>query len=591
MIEFFRALPRGGFALLSALLLLLVAAVPTATAGGDHDHGPAPAAASTPASPRLTAVSESYELVGILAGNRLTLYLDRRADTAPVTAARIELSIGSASGVAEPLADGTYAFASPQLAEKGEHEVIATITEADRSDLLVAALKIPAADAHAAFDHDHALHHRPGADHTHFTLPGVVRTALDGVGVPAATVERKLHHAPVLAGLGLALGLLVGGIVRGRSGIIAGIVALLTVLGAGVALAGPGHDHGDGRHDSGGGGAVGGDTPRRLPDGALLLPKPTQRLLDIRTRVLQPETARRAVRLIGRIIPDPNRSGLVQSTIGGRIKPPAGGLPVLGQSVKAGDILAYVEPAFAPIDASDVRQTAGDLEQRIALLEVRISRQQRLVDKEVASRANLQDLEIELAGLQARRAQLQRSRSEPEQLLAPVDGVIASVRIAAGQVVTSADTLLDIVDPRSLWIEAISFDAIDVDAQSTARAATGDGQLYDLGFVGRSRALQQQATVLQFRVTKPDERLSIGSPVKVLIETGAPISGLIVPRSAVAQAPNGETIAFKRLAPERYQPLPIRFDDIDGERVHVTGGLAAGDQIIVRNAPLVNQIR
>jgi len=126
------------------------------------------------------------------------------------------------------------------------------------------------------------------------------------------------------------------------------------VIGAGVALAGPGHDHGEA-----GATAAQGDAPRRLPDGELFLPKPTQRLLNIRTRVLKPEIALSTDRLIGRVIADPNRSGLVQSTIGGRIRATDDGLPILGQRVKKGQILAFVEPAFAPIDVSDVRQTKG----------------------------------------------------------------------------------------------------------------------------------------------------------------------------------------------------------------------------------------
>ena len=103
--------------------------------------------------------------------------------------------------------------------------------------------------------------------------------------------------------------------------------------------------------------------------------------------------------------------------------------------------------------------------------------------------------------------------------------------------------------------------------------------------------MQQQATVLQFRVDNPTEVLNIGSPVKVLIEKGEPVTGLIIPRSAVAQAPNGQSVAFKRLEPERYLPSAVRIEDLDGERVHVTAGLKPGDQIIVKGAPLVNQIR
>ncbi len=231
----------------------------------------------------------------------------------------------------------------------------------------------------------------------------------------------------------------------------------------------------------------------------MFLPKPTQRLLAIRTRILETDTARSADQLIGRIIADPNRSGLVQSTIGGRIQAASGGIPILGQHVKKGQVLGYVEPAFAPIDASDVRQTAGDLAQRIAVLDARIARQKRLVNSGVANPASLEDLEIEREGLEARRRELEKSRVEPEALIAPVDGVIADVRVVAGQVVTASDTLMNILDPGSLWVEAISFDEHSDLTGRRATARVGEGKVLELSFVGRGRTLQQQASVLQFK--------------------------------------------------------------------------------------------
>ncbi len=225
------------------------------------------------------------------------------------------------------------------------------------------------------------------------------------------------------------------------------------------------------------------------------------------------------------------------------------------------------------------------------MLEARITRQKQLVEKGVVNAASLQDLEIEKDGLWARRKELTAARSEPEALVAPVDGVIAEVRVVAGQVVSTADTLFNIVDPASLWVEAISFDPNIDPSVTKAQARTSDGALFDLAFVGRSRTLQRQATVLQFRLKAPNEALSIGSPVKVLIEKGDTITGLILPRSAIAQAPNGQMVAFKRIEPERYLPVAIRITDLDGERVIAAAGLKPGDQIIVEGASLVNQIR
>ena len=70
------------------------------------------------ASPRS---SETYELVGILRGDRLIIYLDRFATNEPVTTANIAVTIGDATEAvnAEWAAEGTYALTSPRFADRG----------------------------------------------------------------------------------------------------------------------------------------------------------------------------------------------------------------------------------------------------------------------------------------------------------------------------------------------------------------------------------------------------------------------------------------------------------------------------------------
>jgi hypothetical protein len=79
-----------------SLAVLLLGTSMSATAGEGHDHGDAAPAAAGTALPRFAAVSETFELVGVLDGKQVTLYLDRFADNAPVRGAKIELEIAGA---------------------------------------------------------------------------------------------------------------------------------------------------------------------------------------------------------------------------------------------------------------------------------------------------------------------------------------------------------------------------------------------------------------------------------------------------------------------------------------------------------------
>ena len=575
-----QARPAAIFApLLVGLVILFSGSV--ANSGPGHDHGNGTSAVeASPASPRLVAESDKFELVGILKNGALTVYLDRRQDTSPVLNATIELLMDGESHIAEPTPEGVYRVVSPKLVEPGEREVIITIAHEGAADLLVGVLGESGAHNHDQ-GHDHSGAEGSGAERA----PGAFLAALQTAGLANSSSCPASITILTLLGAGMMLGVFLGASLRWRKGLGVAATLFAILFGADMALAGPGHDHG------GEAAQINGDAPQRLADGAIFLPKSTQRLLQIRTRILLPEETRTSRKLVGRVIADPNRAGLVQSTIGGRVRLAENGLPLLGQTVVAGDVLAYVEPAFAPIDASDVRQTGGDLEQQIALVEARIKRQKELVARSVSSRADLEDLEIELSGLEARRKLLAESRSKPEPLIAPVGGVVASVDVVAGQVVAAGHTLFKVVDPSRLWIEALSYDpniAIDGDGVS---ARLPSGERFGLAYVGRSRTLRQQAVRLHFRIENPTEKLHIGSPIKVEVETGEPVRGIIVNRKAIAQAPNGQTVVFKRLAPERYEPVAIAFDDVDLDRVRITGGLQAKDQIIVRAAQLVNQIR
>ena len=123
---------------------------------------------------------------------------------------------------------------------------------------------------------------------------------------------------------------------------------------------------------------VSGERAQRLPDGAVFVPKTVQRIFAVRTQVAENAEHNKITELPGRIIPDPNASGYVQSAVGGRLSAPPGGFPRLGTRVKQGDILGYVTPPIAAIDVSDMRQRQGELDQQISIVERRFARYEQL---------------------------------------------------------------------------------------------------------------------------------------------------------------------------------------------------------------------
>lgn len=552
-----------GIASIAAAVVLAAGAGHTLAHEG-HDHPPETPATGAAASPRVIATSEKYQLVGIVEGEVLVIYLDRAEDNAPVITAKLEVSLDGQPHKTEFIGNAaTYEVTAPLLRKPGSYEVLVNLTDGREQDLLVGTLKIPAAAG--------------GAEGS---SRGIRKVLSDVVSAsPGGRTAIGLAGFLLLAGAG-------GAAFTGRRSLAIIPVALAgAILASALAWAHEGHDHGPDLS------ASTGNSPVRRPDGSIFVPKPTQRLLEIRTRTARAETKTRTVRFNGRIVANPNRSGVVQSTIQGRYEAPAGGVPPLGTRVKAGDLLGRVAPAFASIDSSDMAQTLGSLDQDIALNRRKLARQEQLLASNVVAKATVEDIRIQLEGLEKRRRELLAAKARPEDLRAPVDGVIAAVRVVAGQVVAQSDQLFQIIDPSSLLVEALVFDQLDPDAVAEATAVAGSGQAIKLNFMGRGRALQQQYAILQFEIVGAPPSLNAGAPVTVIAASGAPVTGIVLPRAALAQAPNGQTVVFAHKEPEVFVPRAVRTEPFDAGSVLVTSGVAEGEKIVVRNAPLLNQVR
>jgi MYXO-CTERM domain-containing protein len=126
--------------ILLTLALLAVLVAPThADEGHSHD---APAAATGPALPRFTAVSEAFELVGVVNGKLLTIYLDRFDDNSPVPDAKLELEVGGKKVPVSVHAPGEYEATLPEELKPGLTPVTVALQVKGESDLLAGEIDI-----------------------------------------------------------------------------------------------------------------------------------------------------------------------------------------------------------------------------------------------------------------------------------------------------------------------------------------------------------------------------------------------------------------------------------------------------------------
>jgi len=533
-------------------IVILFLMAPPLRAHEGHEHEPAPV--PTRITPRGEAQSDALELVAVAEGNALAIYLDGFASNESIGRAEIEVETPAGPVSASHVDGNVYRIAAPWLAKPGKYDLIFTVAVDGDVDVLPVTLEVSDPAAAAA-------------------------------GATAGNRGRQSALIAAASASGFAVALAFMAAARRRPRIASACLALAALLFLATgALAHDGEDHGGAPPQP-----VGHDMSQRLPDGSLFVPKPTQRILAIRTTMTADGRFQRAIELPGRIIPDPNASGLVQASAGGRLSPPPDGFPRLGTHVNAGDVLAYVTPPLQAIDISDMRQRQGELEQQISIVERRVARYEPLAQSGAVARVQLEEARLELEGLKDRRAALDKVRRDPEALIAPVAGVIADGTPVAGQMAQPNTVVFQIVDPARLWVEALSFDALP--AATTATAQTGTGQSFSLTYRGSGFSDRNQSIPVHFAIEGDVSRLRVGQFVTVLASTGEQQQGLALPRTAVVRAANGQDIIYEHVSAERFQPRPVRIEPLDGERVLVAAGIEAGKRIVVQGAELLDQVR
>lgn len=130
-------------------------------AGDGHDHGEAAPTSTGSALPRFTAVSEQFELVGVVNGTQVTFYLDNADTNAPIKDAKLSVELGGRQLDVKPHADGEFEAELDSPLKPGVLPVTATVTTPQDTDLLAGELDLheqaPAEVAHAP----HALARPP----------------------------------------------------------------------------------------------------------------------------------------------------------------------------------------------------------------------------------------------------------------------------------------------------------------------------------------------------------------------------------------------------------------------------------------------
>jgi hypothetical protein len=284
----------------------------------------------------------------------------------------------------------------------------------------------------------------------------------------------------------------------------------------------------------------------------------------------------------------PRRLNL-QAGQAGRVEAAGSSLPVLGQVVRKGEVLARLQPVINSLERGASQSQIAEIDAQLAIAERKVARYAELegaVPQSVIDAAGL-----ERDALRRRRGALQGGLNGAEALRAPISGVISASHVVAGQVVDAKEVLFEVVDLSRLAVEALAYDsALTAGIAAKASAAVPGGAL-DLKYVGTGQQLREQAQVLLFSVRPGSAAVAVGQPVTVHASTTRSVQGAALARTAVIKTASGGTAVWVHTEAERFVQRTVTAAPLSATELVVTQGVSQGDRVVTDGAGLLAQVR
>lgn len=286
----------------------------------------------------------------------------------------------------------------------------------------------------------------------------------------------------------------------------------------------------------------------------------------------------------------------------------------VGESVKAGQLLGEMDPVDlderiraqkAALKSAESRTREAEARHDYALSQTR--RYEPLLEAHAVSEeivtGKRSELRIAVAALNGTREELVRLRAELAaleaqrghlRLEAPVAGLVAAREIDPGTSVVAGQTVLELIDPESLWID-VRFDQIN--ARGLAAGLDADIVLRSRGEETRLPGKVLRLEPLADAVTEellakvvfaelPDPLPPLGELAEVTVDLPPLPAAPAIPNAAIQR--RDDRLGVWRIVDEgpEFAPVELGATDLDGW-VQVRQGLAVGDRIVVYSrAPL-----
>ena len=263
----------------------------------------------------------------------------------------------------------------------------------------------------------------------------------------------------------------------------------------------------------------------------------------------------------------------------------------VGDEVREGDVL--IELDHRTLDAELAQAVASDREAQagITLAQTNLARGDALSERQLISKADLDNLRAALVQAQARGATARAQREAAQlrrsfaTLRAPHAGIVSQRMVQPGQVVASGQALLHLIrDGRLEWrAELAEADLARVAQGARAELRSSDGTAVAGTVRAVTPGLDAGTRTGWAYVDLPQPGpLKAGAYVEGRIETGS-VSATMVPSQAIVER-DGYTYAFTVGPDNVAKRVRVRTGAAYGDFVEVLEGIEAGVPVVARGA-------
>ncbi|MBI2821967.1 MAG: efflux RND transporter periplasmic adaptor subunit [Acidobacteria bacterium] len=232
------------------------------------------------------------------------------------------------------------------------------------------------------------------------------------------------------------------------------------------------------------------------------------------------------------------------------------GVPAVGDSVRAGQVLAVIQAKFNVHDAVHLLNARWELlkpllrarEEKVQT-ETSYDRDKRLAELGAIPQRQLQASEYRLKAaetavkeaeerLALHDSQIQESNLRETQIVSPIKGYITRAVYASGQMIYGGDVVFEIIDPSVVWVEAHAFPRYMQRVQQHPRVKMRSTAFPDRVFSGRLVQVrvdtdpESKAVRVFYEVNNPDSWLKAGMLLSVEIESNGAAKAQAGNRSA-----------------------------------------------------------